>query len=255
MNGLAQLLDSRNELKPILDRLVEEARQQVSQSSKSPSFGAFYGQGLDILVNKHCDLVFGTVTSPIERIWMNSLQVQFLLDANMLVVTPPIPDVEKWRREMIFAIEHAQHVLERIHESGHSIGEIDTYLDDEVNAGRLSPKDRDLHYFWLMEYGVLPFRHAHHLTLQAGFPKKGIRTRDARVDALIWHPDDPGISVIVECDGYAFHSDKRSFANDRQRDRLFVREGHTVMRFSGAEILADPALAVRDLYTYLGDRK
>lgn len=76
-----------------------------------------------------------------------------------------------------------------------------------------------------------------------------------RVDALIWHPEDPTVNVVVECDGYAFHSNKKSFVDDRQRDRLFVRDGHAVMRFSGTEIMADPAAAVRDLYSYLMDRK
>lgn len=260
MNGtgvksLARILDDRDELKPILDLLVVEARKNLSSSPDAVGFAGFYSEALSILVNKHCDLVFGRVRSPIERIWINSLQIQFLRDADMLVVTPPIQDVEKWRREMLRAIEHAQSIIDGIHKAGYSLGAIDTYLDDQVRAGRLPAENRDIHYFWLMEYGLLPFRDAYHLTLQAGFPKAGLRTRQMRVDALIWHPEDPTVNVVVECDGYAFHSDKKSFAADRQRDRILLREGHTVMRFSGAEIMDDPALAVRDLYAYLVDRR
>lgn len=255
MQWLKDLLDDRVKLKAVLIRLVDEARKDVFQSSGNEKFSEIYAQALGIIVNKHCDLVFGRVTSPIERIWMNSLQIQFLRDARMLVVTPPIPDVVKWQGDMLRAIKRAEHLLKRIREAGYSLGSIETYLDDEVAAGRLLQEDRDLHYFWLMEYGMLPFRHAYHLTLQAGFPKNGLRTSNVRVDALIWHPNDPRLGVAVECDGYAFHSDRKTFAADRRRDRLLIREGHTVMRFSGSEIMADPALAVRDLYEYLGKRE
>ena len=255
MKDLASVLDDRLRLEAILNLFVEEAREHVRGSAKHREFGDFYAEGLGILVKKHCDLVFGTVTSPIERVWMNSLQVQFLRDAGMLVVTPSIPDVAKWRNDMLQAIQRAQRVLDGIHKAGYSLSSVDEYLDDEVSAGRLAAEDRDVHYFWLMEYGLLPFRYAHHMTLQAGFPKSQDRNRGMRVDAFIWHPNDPAVNIVVECDGYAFHSDKKAFISDRQRDRLLVREGHTVMRFSGAEILSDPALAVRDLYRYLIDRE
>jgi hypothetical protein len=136
MNGLTHILDDRGKLKPILDRFVEEARDTVSRSAEA-DFAHFYAIGLDILVKKHCDLVFGTVSSPIERIWMNSLQVRFLRDAGMLVVTPPIPDVSKWRGEMLRAIAHSESVLTQVRKAGYSLGAVDTYLDAEVAAGRL----------------------------------------------------------------------------------------------------------------------
>lgn len=73
----------------------------------------------------------GTVTSPIERIWINSLQIRFLRDAGMLVITPPIPDVSKWRQKMHLVTTGAENALMQISKAGHSVAAIDTYLDAE----------------------------------------------------------------------------------------------------------------------------
>lgn len=39
-------------------------------------------------------------------------------------------------------------------------------------------------------------------------------------------------NVVVECDGYEFHSRVEDFANDRRRDQLLVARGYTVLRFT-----------------------
>jgi hypothetical protein len=252
--SIADLLSDRELLEPMLMRLVEEAGEHVAKQSEESGFAAVYTQALSILAPRHCRLVFEHAGSPIERVWMNSLQIQFLRDADMLVTTPPIADVVAWRTDMVKAITHAQVRIDAWNKTGRPITALKDYLDDEVQGGRMSPEYADTQYFWLMEYGVLPFRHAYHLTLQAGFPKRNGRGHGMRVDALIWHPDDPSLSFIVECDGYQYHSNQDSFTADRQRDRILHREGHTVFRFSGSEIMRDPALAIRDLYDLLRKR-
>lgn len=253
MGDFAELLDDQTRLKSALYRLVERAKVTVALNAGS-RIASFYATGLCLLIERNCDLVFGRVTSPIERIWINSLQVRFLRDAWMLVITPPISDVGRWRSVISRGIVETECVTERARSSGHSLYEFDTYLENQVASRRLRRKDREACFSWAIEYGVLPFGYAHHLTLQAGFPKNESRERSLRADALIWHPRDPALNVIVECDGYSFHCSKRAFIEDRQRDRFLLREGHVVMRFSGSEIVADPAAAVRDLYGYLWDR-
>jgi very-short-patch-repair endonuclease len=62
--------------------------------------------------------------------------------------------------------------------------------------------------------------------------------RNARVDRLevdfLW----PDQKVIVEVDGYAFHSGKRSFEGDRERDALLVARGYVVLRVTWRQLVA-----------------
>lgn len=44
-------------------------------------------------------------------------------------------------------------------------------------------------------------------------------------------------SLLVEIDGYAFHSDRRAFERDRHRDAELARRGLRVLRFSAAQVL------------------
>lgn len=46
--------------------------------------------------------------------------------------------------------------------------------------------------------------------------------------------------LVVECDGATFHNNPNAIAHDKRRDRYFVLQGITVMRFTGAEIKRDP---------------
>lgn len=50
--------------------------------------------------------------------------------------------------------------------------------------------------------------------------------------------------VVVECDGFAYHSSREAFAVDRQRDRLLQTQGFVALRFPADEVLRDPATVV-----------
>ena len=51
--------------------------------------------------------------------------------------------------------------------------------------------------------------------------------------------------VVVELDGFAYHSGQREFAADRRRDRELVARGFVVLRFTYADVVGDPAGVVR----------
>lgn len=57
----------------------------------------------------------------------------------------------------------------------------------------------------------------------------------ARVD-LCW----PGARLIVEADGYAFHSDRQAYRRDRQRLNELERLGWRVLRFTWEDVVGDP---------------
>lgn len=49
------------------------------------------------------------------------------------------------------------------------------------------------------------------------------------------------VSVVVECDGHAFHERTKFQAErDKRRDREITHAGYTVLRFTGSEIWRDP---------------
>lgn len=74
-----------------------------------------------------------------------------------------------------------------------------------------------------------------HIYLQAGFPK--LRRR---VDAFAWPQSKAHTPVVIECDGFDYHSSKADMARDRERDRAFASMGYRVVRFTGSEIYQRP---------------
>ena len=70
---------------------------------------------------------------------------------------------------------------------------------------------------------------------------------------FIWIPGDENFKLIVECDGFQYHS-KDTFTSDRKRDRLFQRKGYEVLRYSGSEIHRNPFEVSWDLFTHLQNR-
>lgn len=58
--------------------------------------------------------------------------------------------------------------------------------------------------------------------------------------------------LIVECDGHEFHEkNKAQAARDKQRDRFFISEGYTVMRFTGSEVYNDVLGCVGEVISWL----
>ncbi|HEY3544871.1 MAG TPA: DUF559 domain-containing protein [Propionicimonas sp.] len=50
--------------------------------------------------------------------------------------------------------------------------------------------------------------------------------------------------IVIELDGYAYHSDRAAFEEDRRRDRELVLQGYTVLRFTAREVLHETARIV-----------
>lgn len=55
----------------------------------------------------------------------------------------------------------------------------------------------------------------------------------------------PAKKIGIELDGYAWHSDRKTFTKDRARQRELEADGWRLIRFSGSEITNDPAGCVR----------
>jgi hypothetical protein len=59
-------------------------------------------------------------------------------------------------------------------------------------------------------------------------------------------------TVLVECDGHDFHErTKIQASRDKARDRRLQTLGHSMLRFTGSEIWADPFKCAAEIYNYL----
>jgi len=70
-------------------------------------------------------------------------------------------------------------------------------------------------------------------------PKKNVHVCRRQVDFL-WRRE----KLIVEVDGYAYHSSKRSFEQDRKRDAQLEARGYAVIRVTWAHLTSSPEAVV-----------
>lgn len=66
-----------------------------------------------------------------------------------------------------------------------------------------------------------------------------VRDESGRVLAEIDFAD-PRLMIAIEVDGRAFHSDRRSFERDRERQNLLTLRGWVVLRFTWERLVNDP---------------
>jgi very-short-patch-repair endonuclease len=66
---------------------------------------------------------------------------------------------------------------------------------------------------------------------------------------VVW----PEHRLAVEVDGWEFHRLKRSFTNDRKRDRRLIRAGWRVARFTYDEVTYEPEAVAAELSELLRD--
>jgi very-short-patch-repair endonuclease len=61
---------------------------------------------------------------------------------------------------------------------------------------------------------------------------------------------------VIECDGHEFHErTKEQAAHDKRRDRELQIAGHSVLRFTGSEIYADPIACGAQVVRFVTGRK
>jgi very-short-patch-repair endonuclease len=77
-------------------------------------------------------------------------------------------------------------------------------------------------------------------------PEVNVRIGPYEVDFL-WRE----ARLVVEVDGYAYHSDRATFRSDRARDGYLTGRGLTVMRFAGEDLDQEPAAVAASLRAHL----
>lgn len=59
------------------------------------------------------------------------------------------------------------------------------------------------------------------------------------------------IKLIIECDGYEYHSTKEQIKKDNERTLLLKKEGYDILRFSGSQLYEKPIECAQDVYDYI----
>ena len=198
------------------------------------------------------EMIYRYAESEIEKIFLNSLHLGFIKSSPLgFHITRPYKDapgaMEGKRRfdaGLVAAFkDYAQYA------QNPSVDGFRACLDAMAKDGVMQLEERSLADTHVI---IRPFTfNALHLTPQAGFPNIRVAGRSIRVDMLFWIPARDSFRLVVECDGFQYHSDKEKFTSDRARDRLLKASGYDVLRYSGSEIVRDPHKAAIELIEYL----
>jgi hypothetical protein len=134
-----------------------------------------------------------------------------------------------------------------------STGKKDTesFIDFCIESGLVEKKSRKTAIIQVGMFQNMRLGTTYQLMPQARFPEILVDGKSIRTDAYIWNPLDDKFNLILECDGYEYHSTRNKFSNDRIRDRILKAKGFDVMRFSGSEINRRPIEISAEVIKYL----
>jgi hypothetical protein len=256
-HDITPFLETKEKFLPLLDHFVQRSIAETDEKyidDPSPvSYAAFYSSFLPIVAQRNAEHIYAYSESPIERIFLASLQLLFIKSSMpCLHISEPARDAQAYMQyyrqthhdinRMIANYKQitGDTALHNFHEALAKKQQSGEFTEEQVNE--IKAHESIVPNFEWNSYHLIP---------QAGLPQIKVEGRSIRVDLLIWVPGDESIKVVVECDGYAYHSSKESFQNDRARDRVLQLNGYRVIRFSGAEINRDPALIGSQLFDLL----
>ena len=225
---------------------VDEIAEEDSRYSK------IFELGLRHLVKHAVEISFGYTESPIEKIFINSLLLTFIKEAPLdLIVLPPADNISKAVSNFRATYVQCEKFISQYKERIGNLAQFSGFLQSLVDEGEVQEEDRKnlMRHFAL--YELLNLENSFHLVLQPGMPDIQVDNKTIRPDMFFWIPADEETKIVVECDGFAFHSSKNAFINDRKRDRALQLKGYRVLRYSGSEIHENPVAVGYDLAYYL----
>lgn len=211
-----------------------------------------YRNAMVTIAHESARQIAAATQSSLERTFIRSLFLNFLRGDGLGLVAHPTgynapAEIAEFRK----TLAHFGEIKARFRENRSST-DFSSFLDQEATNGTITWDERRSLTPFVAKYYYGPRDARFHVTMQARFPDVTVGGRPVRADMYFWIPKYPEINVIVECDGFPFHSSEQKFTSDRQRDRAFKAEGYDVLRFSGSEIDNDPIGTADELATYLG---
>ena len=197
--------------------------------------------------------VFKYAESPIEKIFLNQLILNAIMKHSpRIIFTQPSPSANTMMKGYRANYQLVQQLWEEwLKEIGEDSPDAETEqaFVKSIQLLDINQRQKDIIIY---NFTVLPVVYnIIHLTIQSTFDDILLEGKVIRPDILIWVPSNPNIKLIVECDGFSYHTSKHAFSNDRARDRLLLSHGFKVLRFSGHEITTDPIGIANEMLDYL----
>jgi hypothetical protein len=249
MNDLRQRLLGGTPFLEIAHYFIECA----IKDDPNPQFKEYFREAMRALLEENSAEVAALAGSPIEKIFLHSLFLSFIKNGDFLLLHPTYDDTAKEITDFLAILKRWREFVTWFR-ANKPADSIETFLDGEVERGAMCQDERRGYIGYIFKYTYIPMDDYYHMTLQPRFPNIKIGGKPIRPDIYFWVPNKPDIKIIVECDGFHYHSDKQKFTSDRQRDRALKALGYDVLRFSGSEIVKDPVNAPYELASYLWDR-
>jgi len=229
-----------------------KAEAQRCDPEKDTKYLAVFRYAIETFYPQAVENIYKYSGSKIETMFLNSVLLSFLYDDPLgLIIWEPCPNMPEAIREQR---ERLRLMLKRDNEIKAKLdgkGGIVEYMEYLLQEKLIEEESYVRYKNEFIVMHVLDYYHAFILVMQAGFPEIKINGKSVRTDLFIYVPANDEFNLVVECDGFEYHSGKDSFISDRQRDRALKANGFDVVRFSGSEIYKDPARAGIELYGYL----
>lgn len=221
-------------IEAFINETVEYHTKQVDEG---------YGRVVGAWSQAHCESMVKQVRenagSPLERVFLLALMFGFVKADPFGLVPTPTFDTDAMEMIGRYRGDHKDAMAAikkwKQHTGDKHLRQLITALSSDdppfSNAGTL------LRHVIGEVFGVSG---SFQLTLQPKLTAIKVNGRAIRPDALVWIANDPSYLVVIECDGYEYHSDQAKFTSDRQRDRILAANGFRVLRVSGQEVFSKP---------------
>lgn len=251
LDSLRVHLENRDKTDKLTQFFVRKAIQEASSSDGDEpdydqSFVNFLSNWMEMTSKHNVDVIYKHSGSPIELVFLNSLHLHLIKASSNLI--PLFQESSSDHLKFMDSrINFCNQLFARYDEffEKNPNGEFDHFIrllkfNYEKTYGHSMPADEldEIHSLLLIDKNFL--HDTFHFTLQPRLPTIQHNGRGMRPDLFIWCPAEPSLKIAVECDGFKWHGDSKSFTNDRQRDRILTRNNIQVIRFSGAEINREP---------------
>lgn len=246
---LRELLLEQNKSQELINFFISKAVE--SEPKDDPDFLRWYKMSIETIASINSNAIYKIAKSPIERIFLASLVLAFIkADPFGLIIHQVVSNAES---EISEYRKYYQKFCE-FHawwKQNKPTPDIESFLDSVLAKGKMEAGERDYLRHFTFRYHHMDMHKSFHLTMQPRFPNILIEGKSIRPDMYFWNPASEKVKVIVECDGFKYHSSKESFISDRKRDRALHGKGYQVLRFSGTEIFTEPAQVTTEICEHL----
>jgi hypothetical protein len=239
------LLDSRNCMKTVAYS-VEDIYSKVEESARvmlSDRTIDEWGASELIRMNElykgiwrnNVRMIFNYAESPVVTRFLNAFNIFSVLTRfSQLVFTEPYVSISQKMKVYREGYESFLAAKQAYIQKGGSLQNFVQSLD----RTDMTKEKKDFYKYSLMVTSYL--YEEFHVSVHSTIEELVIQDECIRPDIFIWMPAKPQLKLIVECNDFNLHSDKKTFSLDRARDRMLQENGYQILRFSSNEVNENP---------------